>query len=91
MWVCKPHYYSADYNFYNFPYAFGLLFAKGLYAMYTKDQEDFIPKYDALLRATGSNNIKDVLSIVGVDAHNPDFFRASLELIRKDIDLFLTY
>ncbi len=91
MWVCKPHYYSADYNFYNFPYAFGLLFAKGLYAMYLEDKEAFIPKYDALLKATGSNNIKDVLSIVGVDAHNPDFFRASLELIKKDIDLFLTY
>jgi pepF/M3 family oligoendopeptidase len=91
MWVCKPHYYSADYNFYNFPYAFGLLFAKGLYAMYLDGQETFIPKYDALLKATGSNNIKDVLSIVGVDAHNPDFFRASLEIIKKDIDLFLTY
>ncbi|MDF1616268.1 M3 family oligoendopeptidase [Petrocella sp. FN5] len=91
MWVCKPHYYSADYNFYNFPYAFGLLFAKGLYAMYLENQEGFIPKYDELLKATGSNNIKDVLSIVGVDAHSPDFFRASLELIKKDIDLFLTY
>ena len=91
MWVCKPHYYSADYNFYNFPYAFGLLFAKGLYAMYLDNQKTFIPKYDALLKATGSSNIKDVLSIVGIDAHNPDFFRASLELIKKDIDLFLTY
>ncbi|RKX81674.1 MAG: oligoendopeptidase F, partial [Spirochaetes bacterium] len=34
MWACKPHYYYADFNFYNFPYAFGLLFAKGLYAEY---------------------------------------------------------
>ncbi len=28
MWACKPHYYYADENFYNFPYAFGLLFFK---------------------------------------------------------------
>lgn len=91
MWVCKPHYYSADYNFYNFPYAFGLLFAKGLYAKYQKEGESFLPKYDELLRATGSKNIKDVLATVGVDAHDPDFFRGSLELIKKDIDFILNY
>lgn len=91
MWVCKPHYYYADYNYYNFPYAFGLLFAKGLYAKYKEEGDAFLPKYDALLKSTGDNNIKDVLSIVGVDAHNPDFFRASLALIKKDIDFFLNH
>lgn len=91
MWVVKPHYYYADANFYNFPYAFGLLFAKGLYAMYLKEGESFIPKYDALLEATGCNNVKDVLAIVGVDSHNPDFFRASLALIKEDIDFILNY
>lgn len=89
MWVCKPHYYSAGYNFYNFPYAFGLLFAKGLYAMYLKEGPSFLDKYDALLRSTGSKNIKDVLATVGIDSHNPDFFRNSLELIKKDIDIIL--
>ncbi len=89
MWVCKPHYYSAGYNFYNFPYAFGLLFAKGLYAMYQEEGESFLPKYDALLKATGNNSIHDVLAIVGVDSHDPDFFRNSLELIKKDIEFFV--
>ena len=89
MWVCKPHYYSASSNFYNFPYAFGLLFAKGLYAMYQKEGSAFLDKYDTLLRATGSNNIKDVLATVGVDSHDPDFFRASLALIAEDIDFFI--
>ena len=27
MWTWKPHYYSAELSFYNFPYAFGLLFS----------------------------------------------------------------
>lgn len=89
MWACKPHYYSADYNFYNFPYAFGLLFAKGLYAKYLEMGEDFIPKYDVLLNATGKNNIKDTLAIMNIDAHNPDFWRSSLELIKEDIEKFL--
>jgi pepF/M3 family oligoendopeptidase len=91
MWVCKPHYYSAQYNFYNFPYAFGLLFAKGLYAMYLEEGESFLPKYDALLEATGDHDIKDVLAIVGVDSHNPDFFRASLDLIAKEIEFIVSY
>lgn len=89
MWMCKPHYYSAGSNFYNFPYAFGLLFAKGLYAQYQKDPSDFIKKYDALLLATGCNTISDVLRIIGIDSHQPDFFRASLELIKEEIEQFL--
>ena len=43
MWTWKPHYYSADLSFYNFPYAFGLLFATGLYAIYQKRGKDFCP------------------------------------------------
>jgi pepF/M3 family oligoendopeptidase len=90
MWMCKPHYYYAESNFYNFPYAFGLLFAKGLYAIYQKDQSSFVPKYDDLLLSTGCNNIHDVLKIVGIDSHKPDFFRASLELIKESIETFLS-
>lgn len=89
MWTCKPHYYYSDSNFYNFPYAFGLMFSKGLYATYLKTGEAFIPKYDALLTATGSNNIKDTLAIMGVDAHSPEFFKGSLALIEEEIKTFL--
>jgi len=89
MWMCKPHYYSSGQSFYNFPYAFGLLFAKGLYSLYQKEGESFIPKYDELLLSTGCNSIHDVLKIVGIDSHQPDFFRASLELIKKEIETFI--
>ena len=41
MWAWKPHYYDTEYNYYNFPYAFGLLFAKGLYAEYLKKGAGF--------------------------------------------------
>ncbi len=89
MWACKPHYYYFDANFYNFPYAFGLLFAKGLYAKYLEIGEAFIPKYDALLAATGKHNVKDVLAIMDIDAHDPEFWRSSLEIIKEDIEKFL--
>ncbi|MBQ2785215.1 MAG: hypothetical protein IJF02_01755 [Oscillospiraceae bacterium] len=42
MWVCKSHYYGP--TFYNFPYAFGGLFARGLYAQYLAEGESFVPK-----------------------------------------------
>lgn len=90
MWICKPHYYDPDHNFYNFPYAFGLLFAKGLYAIYLDMGKSFIEKYNALLTATGNHNIRDTLKIIGVDSHSVDFYRNSLELIKKDIDNFIT-
>lgn len=89
MWLCKPHYYSADYNFYNFPYAFGLLFAKGLYAEYLKRGKEFVQEYDRMLSVTGKMKIADVAKVMNVEVHDPDFWRSSLELIRKDIDRFI--
>ncbi len=89
MWLNKPHYYSAGLNFYNFQYAFGLLFSKGLYAEYLKRGEEFVKEYDELLNATGKNNIRDVALRMGIDVHDPEFFRSSLRLIEKDIEKFI--
>ena len=89
MWANKPHYYSAGLSFYNFPYAFGLLFAKGLYAEYLKQGDKFLPIYDELLRSTGRMNIPELTKSVGIDIETPDFFRSSLEIIKKDIEKFL--
>lgn len=89
MWVNKPHYYSAGLSFYNFPYAFGLLFAKGVYAEYLKRGEAFVPEYTKLLKATGKNEIKDVAKMVGIDVQDPEFWKSSLALIEKDIEEFI--
>lgn len=89
MWINKTHYYSAGRNFYNFPYAFGLLFSKGLYAEYLKRGDAFVKEYDELLNATGKNNIKDVALRMNIDVRNPEFFRNSLRLVEKDIEEFI--
>ncbi|SHH32131.1 oligoendopeptidase, pepF/M3 family [Caloranaerobacter azorensis DSM 13643] len=89
MWICKPHYYEAAYNFYNFPYAFGLLFAIGLYAEYLKKGKAFIEEYDRLLAATGKNNAVDVAKLMDIDIRSVDFWRSSLKLIEKDIEKFI--
>ncbi|MGH4138925.1 M3 family oligoendopeptidase [Clostridium sp.] len=89
MWICKPHYYDASSNFYNFPYAFGLLFSKGLYAEYLKRGYSFVNEYDALLSATGKNNLVQVAKMMNVDIHSIDFWRSSLNLITLDIEKFV--
>lgn len=89
MWVNKPHYYRAGLSWYNFPYAFGILFAKGLYARYLEMGEAFLPLYDRLLSETGRKDIRDLCASVGIDIEDPAFFRSSLELLKQDIMAFL--
>ena len=88
-WLNKPHYYSGGLSFYNFPYAFGLLFAKGIYAEYTKQGEPFVKKIDLLLQKTGQMTVEDVASLVGLDLTDASFWDASLDVIVAEIDLFL--
>ena len=89
MWLCKPHYYDADYNFYNYPYAFGQLFAKGLYKLYEEKGESFIEEYDTLLKATGKMNIVDVGKTIGIDFEDKNFWITSLKVMEEDIENFL--
>ena len=62
MWTWKPHYYEANLSFYNFPYAFGLLFGTGLYAIYQKRGDSFIPDYKNLLASTGEGSAASLAS-----------------------------
>lgn len=89
MWAWKPHYYDAEYNYYNFPYAFGLLFAKGLYAEYLKKGESFTSEYEKLLSITGKKKIADITKEVGIDIHNKEFWKNSLKTIEEDIEKFI--
>lgn len=89
MWLWKPHYYSGGLSFYNWPYAFGLLFAKGLYGIYQAEGESFTPKYDKLLKATGKMSVEDVALLAGIDITKKDFWTTSLKVIEDDINLFL--
>ena len=88
MWACKSHYYNSALNFYNFPYAFGELFGKGVFAQYLKEGESFVPKYCQLLRSCGSDTIANVAASVGIDVRSRDFWRSSLEVIKGEIDKF---
>ena len=91
MWICKPHYYYADSNYYNFPYAYGQLFSKGLYAEYLKKGDAFIETYDRLLAATGKHTLEEVGDLAGVNVREKAFWAGSLELYKQMIDRFCGY
>ncbi len=88
MWACKSHYYSSGFNFYNFPYAFGELFGKGVFAQYLQKGEAFVDDYCQLLRSCGSGSIAEVAASVGIDVRSKDFWRGSLEVVKGEIDTF---
>ena len=89
MWCCKSHYYRSALSYYNFPYAFGGLFSRGLYAKYLEEGESFLPKYRALLKATTVDTVENVAYIAGIDLTEPEFWRKSLATITDQIDLFI--
>src|SRR2546421_2427687 len=88
MWAMKPHYYSVGRSFYNYPYMFGLLFGLGLYARYQQDPETFKRGYDDLLSSTGLADAATLAARFGIDLHKEEFWCASLDIIRTDIDQF---
>ena len=89
MWICKGHYYSSGLSFYNFPYAFGGLFAIGLYSRYMEEGSSFVEKYRRLLTATTTHSIEEVAAMEGVDITKPDFWRESLAFVKCQIEEFL--
>lgn len=89
MWACKSHYYSTGVHFYNFPYAFGGLFARGLYARYEKEGEAFVPVYCDLLSRFGSDTIANITASVGIDVTTPDFWREAVESVLVQVRRFV--
>ncbi len=88
MWTWKPHYYYPDLSFYNFPYAFGLLFGLGLYAIYQQRGRAFVPDYQNLLASTGEGTAAQLAARFGIDLHQNSFWAASLKVIEARIDKY---
>lgn len=86
MWICKPHYYSAFY--YNYPYIFGILFSRGLYARYLAEGADFVPKYKKLLYTTTVASVEDTAKVAGIDLTDKTFWADALQSVAELVDEF---
>lgn len=91
MWAVKTHYYSPDLDFYNFPYAFGLLFALGLHAQYQKEGAGFSKKYQQLLRDTGSFSCEEVCRRAGFDIETREFWAAGIATFAAELEELKAY
>lgn len=83
MWAVKGHYYSTDFSFYNYPYAFGQLFGLGLYNRSTKEKSErpFYEKYNELLSLTGQLPAEEVAKTAGIDITDSSFWQEGMDII----------
>jgi pepF/M3 family oligoendopeptidase len=88
MWAVKSHYYSPHLAFYNYPYAFGLLFSLGLYSRYQKEGNSFTTTYRELLRLTGQASAEEVARSAGFDIEGPDFWQNGIKVIEALVGEF---
>jgi len=89
MWAWKVHYYIPSFSFYNYPYAFGLLFGTGLYSLYRKRGQPFVKDYEALLSSTGEANPAELAERFDIDIRKPQFWRDSIDVLAQQIDRFV--
>jgi pepF/M3 family oligoendopeptidase len=85
MWLIKSHYYDAEYNFYNFPYAFGLLFGKALFTKYKENPNQFTSDYEIFLQFTTKDSIEEVSKKIGIDLNSETFWNNSFRIIKQNI------
>jgi oligoendopeptidase F len=83
-----PHFFIASYWYYNFPYAFGMLFALGLLAVRDAEPEQFFDRFDALLADSGMCEAADLAADFGIDLRDPAFWRTSLDVYRADVERY---
>jgi oligoendopeptidase F len=88
MWAVKSHYYSPSLAFYNYPYAFGLLFSLGLYSRCQKEGPGFAATYRELLRLTGQTSAEHVAKAAGFDIESETFWREGLKIISMRVEEF---
>lgn len=89
MWAWKGHYYIPSFSFYNYPYAFGLLFGTGLYSIYKERGRPFVKDYEALLASTGEATPMKLAQRFEIDLRKPGFWRSSLKVIEENVQRYV--
>ncbi len=83
FWSYIPHFIHAP--FYVYAYAFGNCLVNSLYMTYKQGLPNFEQKYLSALSKGGTLHHKDLLAPFGLDATQPQFWQAGLELPKSYI------
>ncbi len=84
-WTMKPHYYLANFRFYNYPYVYGQMFVYALYHRYLQEGKKFVPKFKKVLSVGSSMSPVEIGKIVGMDVTAPGTWKLGM----KQYELFI--
>jgi oligoendopeptidase F len=84
-WTMKPHYYMANYRFYNYPYIYAQMFVYSLYERYLEEGKAFVPKLEKALSPGSSVSPLEIGNIVGLNVAAPDFWKGGLKVFERFI------
>jgi oligoendopeptidase F len=86
FWASKLHFYITGVTFYNFPYTFGYLLSRGLYALFKREGAAFLPIYEELLRRAGGDTAENVVKqTIGTDLEAADFWAAAIRSLQEPL------
>ncbi|MCB0166755.1 MAG: M3 family oligoendopeptidase [Anaerolineae bacterium] len=83
-WICIPHIYHTP--FYCYAYSFGQLLSLSLYQQYKDQGEAFKPALHKILAYGGSASPNHILTEVGIDMADPNFWRGGFKFVDGMID-----
>lgn len=87
FWASKLHFYITDTTFYNFPYTFGYLLSRGLFAQFEQEGPDFLPRYEQYLKLTGSDTAENVVrQSTGLELSDPGFWSGAIRGLEGVLD-----
>jgi oligoendopeptidase F len=87
FWASKLHFYITGVTFYNFPYTFGFLLSRGLFARFREEGDAFLPRYEEFLRSTGSDTAENVArESLGVDIESPEFWVDAIDTLGDAVE-----
>jgi oligoendopeptidase F len=86
FWASKLHFYISGVTFYNFPYTFGFLLSRSLYAMFNARGSEFLPQYEQFLRLAGSDTAENVVKrTLGRDLETPEFWSEAIQTLERPL------
>jgi len=86
FWASKLHFFITGVSFYNFPYSFGYLLSRGLFAELKRRGPQFLDRYEEFLRLTGSGMAHEIASrALGQDLEAPEFWASAIRTLDEPL------
>jgi oligoendopeptidase F len=82
FWASKLHFFITGVSFYNYPYIFGYLLSRGIYARFSEEGPGFLRKYEAFLAKSGAEApAKLARDVLGCELEEPEFWEQSIQSV----------